>query len=192
MQLPRLQHLKTVKPLPRKNKIKSKPFIWRPVVRAILNSTPWPINTSLIFYPLNLFGRAFLEEAHLYLSKNNLTDALRAYQRASEANPALLAAWRQQIQLLEKTENKAALRLAEQQLAYHESLPAPLLRAKHLLYEGRLAKAEALCKSFMQENPRHVDGMRLLADIFRALELMLRPSNCLARPHNCARMTAPS
>ncbi len=70
------------------------------------------------------FGRAFLEEAHLYLSKNNLTDALRAYQRASEANPALLAAWRQQIQLLEKTENKAALRLAEQQLAYHESLPA--------------------------------------------------------------------
>ncbi len=139
------------------------------------------------------FGRAFLEEAHLYLSKNNLPDALRAYQRASEANPALLAAWRQQIQLLEKTENKAALRLAEQQLAYHESLPAPLLRAKHLLYEGRLAKAEALCKSFMQENPRHVDGMRLLADIFSRFGANAEAEQLLGaatqlRPHDSALM----
>ncbi len=112
------------------------------------------------------FGRAFLEQGHLYRAEGKAREALSCYQRASEANPALVAAWRHQARILKANNETSLLQHAEYQLAYHEALPPPILRAKHLLFEGRLAKAEALCKSFMRENPLHVDGMRLLADIF--------------------------
>ena len=112
------------------------------------------------------FGRAFLEQGHLYRAEGKAREALSCYQRASEANPALLAAWRHQVSILKANEVTPLLDWAKLQLDYHQALPPPILRAKHLLFEGRLAKAEALCKSFMQENPLHVDGMRLLADIF--------------------------
>ena len=34
-----------------------------------------------------------------------------------------------------------------------------------LLHEGKLHKAEQLCRQFMQQNPQHIDGMRILAEI---------------------------
>lgn len=115
------------------------------------------------------FGRAFLEQGHLYRAEGKAREALSCYQRAAEANPALVAAWRNQVTILKANEVTDLLKRAQMQLEYHEALPPPILRAKHYLFEGRLAKAEALCKSFMQENPLHVDGMRLLAEIFTRL-----------------------
>ena len=34
-----------------------------------------------------------------------------------------------------------------------------------LLYEGRLLKAERLCRGYLQKNPRSVEGMRILAEM---------------------------
>ena len=33
------------------------------------------------------------------------------------------------------------------------------------MHEGKLHKAEQLCRQFMQQNPQHIDGMRILAEI---------------------------
>ena len=49
-------------------------------------------------------GRAFLEEAHICRAENRVREALSNYQRAGEANPAILAAWREQIKILEASD----------------------------------------------------------------------------------------
>jgi len=110
-------------------------------------------------------GRAFLEEAHICRAENRVREALSNYQRASEANPAILAAWREQIKILEASNQTAMAGHARAELAYYESLPPEVLRAHHLLNEGRLAKAEKQIKQFLLQNPTQTDAMRLLADI---------------------------
>jgi tetratricopeptide (TPR) repeat protein len=44
-------------------------------------------------------------------------------------------------------------------------MPKPLVAVTDLIAQGKFVKAEHLCKAFMQKVPRHVEGMRLLADI---------------------------
>lgn len=110
-------------------------------------------------------GRAFLEEAHICRAENRVREALSNYQRAGEANPAILAAWREQIKILEASDQKAMAGHARSELAYYEALPPEVLRAHHLLNEGRLAKAEKQIKQFLLHHPTQTDAMRLLADI---------------------------
>src|SRR6056300_892552 len=50
------------------------------------------------------FGRAFLEQGHLYRAEGKAREALSCYQRAAEANPALVAAWRNQVTILKANE----------------------------------------------------------------------------------------
>jgi tetratricopeptide (TPR) repeat protein len=46
-----------------------------------------------------------------------------------------------------------------------QALPPPLLAVIDLVAQGRLLKAEDLCRRFLQKVPHHTEGMRLLADI---------------------------
>ncbi len=111
------------------------------------------------------FGRAFLEEAHIYRAEGKAREALSNYQRASEANPAILAAWREQIKILEASGEPGMAEYARGELSYYESLPLAVLRSQALLNEGRILKAEELVKDFLLGAPRQVDAIRLLADI---------------------------
>ena len=69
------------------------------------------------------FGRAFLEEAHICRAEGKAREALSNYQRASEANPAILAAWREQIKILEASDQTGMAAHARSELNYYESLP---------------------------------------------------------------------
>ena len=51
------------------------------------------------------------------------------------------------------------------QLDYLEQLPRPLVIVLDLVSQGKLLKAEDLCRKFLQKVPHHVEAMRLLADI---------------------------
>ncbi|MDD9896022.1 MAG: sulfotransferase, partial [Gammaproteobacteria bacterium] len=51
------------------------------------------------------------------------------------------------------------------QLEHLLSLPKPLIAVMDLVAQGKLLKAEELCKKFMRQVPHNVEGMRLLADI---------------------------
>jgi tetratricopeptide (TPR) repeat protein len=121
------------------------------------------------------FSRAHQEVGHLRKVQGRPRDALAAYMRACRINPALEASWRSQLQILEDAVEGDTLQRRQQvsaQLDYLHSLPPHLLAATDMLHEGKLLKAEKLCRHFLQRNPKNVEGMRLLADIGLRLGVM--------------------
>ncbi|MCC5982045.1 MAG: sulfotransferase [Oceanicaulis sp.] len=111
------------------------------------------------------FGRAWQEEGHLWRALSQNERALSAYARACQYNPALTASWAAQADILAamgRAQDSAAARAQGERVA---ALPRPLIAVMHHLYEGRLLRAETLCRSFLKANPKHVEAMRLLAEI---------------------------
>jgi tetratricopeptide (TPR) repeat protein len=82
----------------------------------------------------------------------------------------------------------------KQQLESLEALPKPLVAVTDLIAQGKLIKAEQLCKAFMQKVPRNIEGMRLLADIGSRLgvledaEFLLESAVEFAPDHTKARI----
>ena len=113
-------------------------------------------------------SRAYQEIGHVYRAMNQVDAALNSYSQAVLINPALEASIRCQIEILREV-NRAdlALRLAdlEKDLTELRATPPPLIAVTDLISQGKLVKAEKLCKAFMLKNPKHIEGMRLLADI---------------------------
>jgi tetratricopeptide (TPR) repeat protein len=110
-------------------------------------------------------GRAHQEEGHTYRDMGRSDDALLGYSRACRFNPALLASWTGQHKILVEKglEPQAAQALA--QIERLKKLPPALVGATDLISQGRLLKAEDICRQFLRKVPHHVEGMRLLADI---------------------------
>jgi tetratricopeptide (TPR) repeat protein len=92
-------------------------------------------------------------------------DALRAFRQAVTLNPALLASWSKLAELYARESDESAAEHAREQLQRLRALPRELLSVASMLHEGRLYKAERLCRSFLKQNPRNVEGMRLLAEL---------------------------
>jgi len=110
-------------------------------------------------------SRAHQETGHVYRALNNAGAALNAFSRATQINPALESSLRAQIEILNLTDRSGFTRQLEADLASLQALPKPLVAVIDLIAQSKLVKAEQLCKAFMQKNPRHVEGMRLLASI---------------------------
>ncbi len=110
-------------------------------------------------------GRVYQEQGHLNLARNRPQQALAAFANACQLNPALLASWRSQARILEAMKRPQEARLAEAQVQRLQSLPKVLVAVTDLLSQGRLAKAETLCRKFLRAHPTHVEAMRLLAEI---------------------------
>ncbi len=111
------------------------------------------------------FGRALQEEGHLARDQGVFDAALSAYERACRANPALIASWRAQADILTREDRPEEAHKAKFQADYLAKLPTELLTVSHLIHEGKIFKAEELCRFFLQKNPHHIEAMRLLADI---------------------------
>lgn len=111
------------------------------------------------------YGRAFQEEGHLWKAEGKPAEALAAFQLATRYNAALSASWAEQAKLLEAAGQSADAALAARQLQRLNSLPRELLAVTNHIYEGRIFRAEELARNYLQKNPHHVEGMRLLADI---------------------------
>lgn len=117
-------------------------------------------------------GRAWQEAGHLARDRGEPARALAAYKRACQLNPALEASWRAQAELLSATGRTVEASTATAQADRLSALPKPLVTVTHLLSEGKLARAEALCRDFLKAHPTHVEGMRLLADIGTRLGIL--------------------
>ncbi|GGB84047.1 tetratricopeptide repeat-containing sulfotransferase family protein [Glycocaulis alkaliphilus] len=111
------------------------------------------------------FGRAWQEEGHLQRAKGRNENALQAYARACQHNPALTASWAAQSDILMALGRTGEAGQARAQGERVAGLPKPVVAVMHHLYEGRLIRAETLCRNFLKANPRHVEAMRLLAEI---------------------------
>lgn len=111
------------------------------------------------------YGRAWQEEGHLALALGYKTKALEAFARATRFNPALTASWREQAKLLSAAGRNAEAAASKAQLERLSSLPRELIAVTNHLHEGRLLRAEEICRHFLRSNPKNVEGMRLLAKI---------------------------
>ena len=111
------------------------------------------------------FGRALQEEGHLHREAGDDTAAIAAYRAATIANPALHAAWSALADALDRAGEPVEARQCRAQAEALARLPKPLLAASNHLYENRVHKAEGLARAFLQKNPKHVEGMRILAEI---------------------------
>lgn len=110
-------------------------------------------------------GRAHQEEGHTYRDMARPDDALSAYARACRFNPALEASWRGQVDILTRQGRAEQAAQARAQLEAIKTLPRPLVAVLDLIAQGKLLKAEDICRQFLKKVPHHVEGMRLLADI---------------------------
>jgi len=111
------------------------------------------------------YGRAWQEEGHLALAQGDAAAALSSFMRATRFNPALDASWREQARLLAEAGRMAEARTAQAQMKRIADLPRELVAVTNHLSEGRLARAEEICRHYLRANPRDVEGMRLLAKI---------------------------
>ncbi|WP_284126164.1 tetratricopeptide repeat-containing sulfotransferase family protein [Parerythrobacter aestuarii] len=111
------------------------------------------------------YGRAWQEAGHLARDAGDTEAAIAAYGRAVQFNPALEASWAAQAQLLEAAGRSVEAQAARAQCQRLKQLPTALLAVTNHLHEGRLLKAEEICRAYLRQNPRNVEGMRLLAQI---------------------------
>ncbi len=111
------------------------------------------------------YGRAWQEQGHLDLAQGDNQKALAAFIRATKFNPALEASWREQARLLTASGKVAEAQAASSQHQRLARLPRELLAVTNHLAEGRLLRAEEVCRYYLRQHPRDVEGMRLLAKI---------------------------
>ena len=115
-------------------------------------------------------GRAYQEEGHTWRDAGQPASALRAYELACRFNPALLAAWRERLNIhRSRGENTPQI---QQQFDHLSALSKPVLAVMDLVSQGRILKAEELCRQVLQQQPTNTEAMRLLADIGMRLGIL--------------------
>jgi len=111
------------------------------------------------------YGRAFQEIGHNHRDRGRIESACEAYARATELNPGLLASWRFLAELRQRRGDAEGARVAASNFKRLADLPRELVTVTSQLHEGRIYKAEQLCRHFLQNHPHHPEAMRLLAAI---------------------------
>lgn len=111
------------------------------------------------------YGRAWQERGHVHIALGNILEARDAYLQAVAFNSALIASWEALKDLSCTDEDRTLHTKATDHHRRLSALPPELLGVRNMMAEGKLVKAEQLCRSFVQKNPKHVEGMRLLADL---------------------------
>lgn len=110
-------------------------------------------------------SRAHQEQGYIKLALHQPTQAQLSFEQAVKLNPSLVASWQELIEIYRNTEQQEKVQQAANQLAKLKKLPAALLAVTELMHEGKLLKAEQICRHFLQNNKRDIDGMCLLAEI---------------------------
>ena len=116
-------------------------------------------------------ARAWQERGHICVAQGWLEEAIAAYNRAVERNPALSASWRALAELHAQKGDREAAGRARGRLESLQRLPPELVHVIDLSHEGKLYKAEQLCRQFLQTHRHHVEAMRLLAEIGTKLKI---------------------
>ena len=111
------------------------------------------------------YGRAFQEQAYGFSALGRAEDAIAALERATAANPALTASWAALADLQAGAGRPQLAEAAQAQVRWLKGLPPELVSATSFLHEGRLYKAEQVCRAYLQQHGHHFEAMRLLAEL---------------------------
>ncbi len=118
------------------------------------------------------YARAYQEQGHLFRARQRNDRAAKAYEQAVALNPALPASWKALVVFYDATGKEDKAREAMQHVAWLSNLPPELVTVTSLIQENKLFMAEKICRHFLQNQPHHVEAMRLLAEIGSKLQIL--------------------
>jgi len=110
-------------------------------------------------------SRAHQEHGYISLALQQPLQAKTSFEKAVQLNPSLVASWQELIHLYREAQQMDDVQTSANQLAKLKKLPPALLAVTELMHDGKLLRAEKICRHFLQNNKRHVEGMCLLAEI---------------------------
>jgi tetratricopeptide (TPR) repeat protein len=139
------------------------------------------------------FSRLYQERGHCYVALKQASEAIDAFLRGVNMNPALPASWSMLEGLYRMTGETANAAVAAAHVATLKKLPAEVVTATTLFSDGELAQAEQLIRAFLIKHGHHVEAMRLLAriglerDVLDDSQLLLEAVLDLAPAYHAAR-----
>lgn len=113
----------------------------------------------------NSHARACQEQGYNQLALLKTSLAKASFEQAVKLNPSLVASWQELINLYRDAAQWNDVQKSANQLAKLKKLPPALLAVTELMHDGNLLKADQICRHFLQQNKRHIEGMCLLAEI---------------------------
>jgi predicted Zn-dependent protease len=111
------------------------------------------------------FSRLHQERGHCYVALKDAPQAIGAFLRGVNINPALPASWNMLAGLYRMTGEADNAGMATAHVETLMKLPAEVITATGLFSDGDLALAESIIRSFLLKHGNHVEAMRLLARI---------------------------
>ena len=118
------------------------------------------------------YGRAFQEEGHVCMAAGFTSQALYAYRHAVSLNNSLIASWAGLTKIHTKQGNHDNAKITNTEYEKLKALPDELLSVRNMISEGHSYDAEQLCRQFLQKNKKNVEGMRLLASLGVAADVL--------------------
>jgi tetratricopeptide (TPR) repeat protein len=118
------------------------------------------------------FSRLYQERGHCHVALRDAPRAIDAFLAAVNINPALPASWRTLQTLYRMTGQAENADTAAAHVETLAKMPADILTANALFSDGDLAPAEAIVRAFLLKHGDHVEGMRLLARIGLAHDVL--------------------
>ena len=115
------------------------------------------------------YGRAYQEIGHNNILLKEKNKALKAYLRAVRHNPSLQSSWLGILALENK--NEELIKFVEQNVIYLKDLAPELKTVISFTHEGKLSRADRICREYLRDHPHDIEAMRLLANIGRDLNI---------------------
>ena len=115
------------------------------------------------------YGRAYQEIGHNHVLLKDKNKSLKAYLRAVRHNPSLQSSWLGILAL--ENENEELIKFVEQNVIYLKDLPPELKTVISFTHEGKLSRADRICREYLKDHPHDIEAMRLLAIIGRDLNI---------------------
>jgi tetratricopeptide (TPR) repeat protein len=139
------------------------------------------------------FSRLYQERGHCFVALRDAPQAIDAFLRGVNINPALPASWSMLEGLYRKTGDATNAATAAQHVATLKRLPPEVVQATSLFSDGDLIPAENIVRAYLLRYGNHVEAMRLLArigmarDVLDDAELLLDAVLTLAPDYRAAR-----
>jgi tetratricopeptide (TPR) repeat protein len=111
------------------------------------------------------FSRLYQERGHCYVVLKDAAQAIDAFLRGVNINPALPASWSMLEGLYRMTGSVENAVMAAAHVATLRQLPPEVVQATSLFSDGDLAAAEIIIRAFLLKHGDHVEAMRLLGRI---------------------------
>jgi tetratricopeptide (TPR) repeat protein len=140
------------------------------------------------------FSRLYQERGHCHVALKDAAQAIDAFLRGVNLNPALPASWSLLEGLYRMTGQADHAATAAAHVATLKRLPPEVLTATGLFSDGDLSAAEDRVRAYLLEHGNHVEAMRLLArigierDVLDDAELLLEAVLTLEPDYHAARL----